>query len=118
MPAAPSSLDSTALAARLSELARDTRNVDVDFILHLAEFDRRRAYLEAGFGSLWAYCLEALHLSEGSAGRRIHARRTAHAGASCRWPDVSARRNHRNAPPLRAPRPPLHLQQPLARHRD
>jgi hypothetical protein len=75
MPIAPCSLDSTALAARLRELARDTRNVDVDFILHLDEFDRRRAYLDAGFGSLWVYCLEALHLREGSAGRRIQAMR-------------------------------------------
>ncbi len=73
MPIALSSLDSKALATRLRELAGDRRNVDVDFILHLDEFDRRRAYLEAGYGSLWAYCLEALHLCEGSAGRRIQA---------------------------------------------
>ncbi len=73
MTIAISSLDSKALAARLRELAGDRRNVDVDFILHLDEFDRRRAYLEAGYGSLWAYCLEALHLCEGSAGRRIQA---------------------------------------------
>ena len=48
MPIALSSLDSTVLVARLRELAGDRRNVDVDFILHLDEFDRRRAYLEAG----------------------------------------------------------------------
>jgi hypothetical protein len=68
-----SSLDSKVLATRLRELAGDRRNVDVDFILHLDEFDRRRAYLEAGYGSLWSYCTEALHLCEGSAGRRIQA---------------------------------------------
>src|SRR6266702_3960034 len=71
----PSSLDSTALARRLGELAGEEREVQVDFLLHLAEFDQRRAYLEAGFGSLWEYCLKALHLREGAAGRRIAAMR-------------------------------------------
>jgi hypothetical protein len=68
---APSSLDSAALAGRLRDLAGDERNVPVDFLLHLDEFDRRRAYLEVGYGSLWEYCLRALHLREGAAGRRI-----------------------------------------------
>jgi len=71
----PSSLDSTALARRLGELVGDERNVQVEFLLHLDEFDRRRAYLEAGFGSLWEYCLRSLHLREGAAGRRIGAMR-------------------------------------------
>jgi hypothetical protein len=71
----PSSLDSTALARRLRELAGEERNVQVDFLLHLDEFDRRRAFLQAGYGSLWDYCLHALHLREGAAGRRIGAMR-------------------------------------------
>jgi hypothetical protein len=71
----PSSLDSTALARRLAELVGDERNLQVHFLLHLDEFDRRRAYLDAGFGSLWDYCLKALHLREGAAGRRIAAMR-------------------------------------------
>ena len=74
----PSSLDSNALALRLAELAgeeREEREVQVDFLLHLAVFDARRAYLEAGHSSLWAYCLEVLHLREGAAGRRIGAMR-------------------------------------------
>jgi 5-methylcytosine-specific restriction endonuclease McrA len=71
----PSSLDSDALARRLGELVGDERNVQVEFLLHLDEFDRRRAYLDAGFGSLWDYCLRALHLREGAAGRRIGAMR-------------------------------------------
>ncbi len=68
-----SSLDSRTLARRLGELAGDERQVQVDFLLHLEEFDRRRAFLELGYGSLWTYCLEVLHLREGSAGRRIAA---------------------------------------------
>jgi hypothetical protein len=67
---APSSLDSAALAGRLRDLAGDERNVQVDFLLHLDEFDRRSAFLDAGFGSLWDYCLRALHLREGASFRR------------------------------------------------
>jgi hypothetical protein len=72
---APSSLDSTVLAVRLRELAGEERNVQVDFLLHLDEFDRRRAFVEAGHTSLWSYCLEVLHMREGAAGRRIQAMR-------------------------------------------
>ena len=76
MPTLPlSSLDARTLARRLGELAGDERRVQVDFLLHLDEFDRRRAWLELGYGSLWTYCLEVLHLREGSAGRRINAMR-------------------------------------------
>jgi hypothetical protein len=73
--ALPSSLDSAALSRRLGELAGHEREVQVDFLLYLDEFDRRRAWLEAGYGSLWDYCLEVLHLREGAAGRRIAAMR-------------------------------------------
>ncbi len=68
-----SSLDARALARRLGELAGDERRGQVEFLLHLDEFDQRRAWVELGYGSLWTYCLEALHLREGSAGRRIGA---------------------------------------------
>jgi hypothetical protein len=71
----PSSLDSATLTRRLGELAGDERNVQVEFLLHLDEFDRRRAYVDAGYGSLWDCCLRALHLRESSAGRRIGAMR-------------------------------------------
>ncbi|HET7753197.1 MAG TPA: HNH endonuclease signature motif containing protein [Anaeromyxobacteraceae bacterium] len=72
---APSSLGSELLARRLRELAGEERDVQVDFLLHLDEFDRRRAFLEAGHDSLWSYCLRVLHLREGAAGRRIGAMR-------------------------------------------
>ncbi|WP_242360046.1 MULTISPECIES: HNH endonuclease signature motif containing protein [Anaeromyxobacter] len=72
---APAALESNVLALRLRELAGEERNVQVDFLLHLDEFDRRRAFVEVGHASLWAYCLEALHLREGAAGRRIQAMR-------------------------------------------
>jgi len=67
------SLSAPALARRLGELCADERNVLVDFLLHLDVFDQRRAWAEAGYGSLWTYCLEVLHLREGAAWRRIEA---------------------------------------------
>jgi hypothetical protein len=67
----PASLSSPDLVRRLAELCGEERNVQVDFLLHLDAFDRRRGWAEAGYGSLWSYCLEVLHLRESSAGRRI-----------------------------------------------
>jgi hypothetical protein len=72
---APSSLSPDILACRLRELVSHERGVQVEFLLHLDEFDRRRAFLEAGYESLWTYCLQTLHLREGPAGRRIGAMR-------------------------------------------
>jgi hypothetical protein len=66
-------LDSTTLARRLGELAGEERQVQVAFLLHLDEFDRRRAWAELGFPSVWEYLLRRLHLREGAAGRRIAA---------------------------------------------
>src|SRR6266702_192687 len=70
---APSALSPDALARRLADLARDERAVQVEFLLHLDEFDRRRAWAEAGHPSLWDYLLRVLHLREGAAYRRIAA---------------------------------------------
>ena len=71
----PSSLDSAALSRRLGELAGHEREVQVDFLLHLSEFDTRRAWAEEGYRSLWDYLLRVLHLREGAAFRRIAAMR-------------------------------------------
>jgi hypothetical protein len=71
----PASLDSAALSHRLGELAGHERQVQVEFLLHLEEYDRRRAWAEAGYPSLWEWCLRVLHLREGAAGRRIAAMR-------------------------------------------
>jgi hypothetical protein len=70
-PAAPSALSDSDLSRRLRELCGEERHLQVEFLLHLDVFDRRRGWAEAGYGSLWAYCLEVLHLRESSAGRRI-----------------------------------------------
>lgn len=70
-----STLDVHALAEQLRRLAGEERNVQADFLLHLDALDRRRGYAELGYPSLWEYCLRALHLREGAAGRRIGAMR-------------------------------------------
>jgi len=74
-PTNPTALDSAALSRRLSELAGHEREVQVEFLRHLDEYDRRRAYLEEGYDSLWAYCQRALLLREGPAALRITAMR-------------------------------------------
>src|SRR6185369_11196207 len=71
----PRSLDADALARRLAALAGDEREVQVEFLLHLDAFDQRRGWAEAGYPSLWDWCLRVLHLREGAAGRRIAAMR-------------------------------------------
>jgi hypothetical protein len=47
----------------------------VEFLAYLGEVDRRRLYLELGWPSLFAYCVEHLGLSKASAFRRTAAAR-------------------------------------------
>src|SRR5512142_806913 len=75
MHANPASLDSTTLAACLRATAGEERDRQVDFLRYLDAFDAREAFRDAGFASLWEYCLKELALREGAAGRRIGAMR-------------------------------------------
>src|SRR5713101_5978154 len=64
------------LLAHLSALAGREREASVELVAHLAALDSRPAvYLERGFGSLHAYCTQALRLSEDAACNRIEAAR-------------------------------------------
>ena len=61
-----------------ARLMRDLRSLIVDerahtalLLAHIGEVDARRLYVEAGFASMFIYCIEELHLSEGAAYRRI-----------------------------------------------
>jgi hypothetical protein len=74
---APSRLSDNELIAEVKRLAHGERRVTVDLIIHLAELDKRRLYLGAGFSSLFAYCTEVLRLSEHAAYHRILAARSA-----------------------------------------
>jgi 5-methylcytosine-specific restriction endonuclease McrA len=63
------------LTARLYELRRRERHLQVEFLHYLAELDRRRLYLDLGFSSLFAYCTDHLGLSRSAAFRRTTAAR-------------------------------------------
>jgi hypothetical protein len=63
------------LLAQVQRLARDERLATVALVAHLAILDERKLHLDEGFPSLFAYCTEALHLSEHAAYARIEAAR-------------------------------------------
>ncbi|TMQ73964.1 MAG: HNH endonuclease, partial [Candidatus Eisenbacteria bacterium] len=53
------------------------RGVTAQALAYLAEVDARKAYVPAGYDSMFAYCVGALRLSEQAARKRIHAARAA-----------------------------------------
>jgi hypothetical protein len=63
------------LLRRLSEILRQSRRVEADLIAHIAEVDARRLWAREAVPSMFAYCVEVLHLSEPEAGLRIHVAR-------------------------------------------
>jgi hypothetical protein len=65
------------LEARLRSLAGNERDAIAQLVAHLAELDTRDLHLRAGYGSLFAYCRDALHLAEHEAYNRIEAARAA-----------------------------------------
>lgn len=84
-PISTASIDQRALRAlsddelveRVKELASCERRASVALIRSLIEFDARRLHLREGCSSLFTYCTEVLHLSEGSAYNRIETARAA-----------------------------------------
>ena len=66
-------LDANSLERRLCDLLGDERNVQADFLLHFAEFARRKGYEKLGHKNLWNYCRKKLGLAEATTFRRIHA---------------------------------------------
>jgi hypothetical protein len=72
-----SSLSDHDLLDRLAALAVKEREASVELVAHLAALDARPSlYAGQGYGSLFAYCTEALRLSEDAACNRITAART------------------------------------------
>src|SRR6187455_332550 len=63
------------LLAGLSELVQQSNGLTAQVIAHLVELEERMLHLELGFSSLFAYCVEGLGMSEGTAGRRVTAAR-------------------------------------------
>ena len=65
------------LFRRLGELVSQSRRVEADLVAHIGEVDERRLYARQAFSSMFAYCTQALHLSEAEAYRRITVARAA-----------------------------------------
>ena len=64
------------LLARVQALAGHEREATAELVAHLAALELRPSLHEAeGYGSLFAYCTEVLHLSEDAACNRIEAAR-------------------------------------------
>lgn len=60
-------------AARLADLLRTEHHARADFLLALADFDRRRGWAALGHASLWAFLHHDLGLSAGAAFQRKEA---------------------------------------------
>jgi hypothetical protein len=58
-----------ALTARMLDLLNHERRYLVDFLQHLAEVERRRLYFEAGYPTLWNYCVGHLRLTPATSRR-------------------------------------------------
>ena len=71
------------LLATLRHLLAEERKLSARWLVHLAEVDVRGLYREHAFGSLFDYCVHALHLSEAEAYLRIRAARL-----GCQFPRV------------------------------
>src|SRR5262245_11799215 len=65
------------LVEQVRLLAARERSASAELIRSLVEFDIRRLYLREGCSSLFTYCTQVLHLSEGSAYNRIETARAA-----------------------------------------
>jgi hypothetical protein len=72
-----SHLSDSALLRDLAALVAKDRLTTASLLAHLAEVDARRLYAPAGYPSLYAFCVEELHLSEDAASKRIQAARAA-----------------------------------------
>lgn len=76
---AVSHLSNVVVMRDLSALATHDRTTTANLLLYLAEVDRRRLYRDAGFPSLFEFCVRQLHFSEDVACNRIQAARIARA---------------------------------------
>jgi hypothetical protein len=70
-------LSDTELLSAVTGAATQERLATTQLIALLAELDTRRLYLGEGCSSLFTYCTQVLHLSEGSAYNRIETARAA-----------------------------------------
>lgn len=64
-------LNDSELVTGLSDLVRRGNALTAEVLAHLAELEVRMIHLELGYPSAFAYCVQALGLSEAAAGRRL-----------------------------------------------
>lgn len=69
------SLTNQELVQRIDELTKEERRITIEVLRLLREIERRQAFAELGYPSLFAYCTKALRYSESAACRRIEAMR-------------------------------------------
>ena len=62
---------------RVEVLVARSNQLTAELLAHLAEVERRGLHLREACGSLFAFCVERLHMSEAAAGKRITAARIA-----------------------------------------
>ena len=72
---AASRLSDDALHARLQDLASRERGATVDLVAHLAVLLGRKKHLGQGWGSVYRWCCDTLHLSHDAAYNRVAAAR-------------------------------------------
>src|SRR5215467_6941102 len=63
------------LVKQLRQFLSCERTALADFLVALAELDKRRLYVELGYGSCWDFCSRALGLSETATYYRLAAAR-------------------------------------------
>ena len=63
------------LLHRLAEILRQSRRVESDLVAHIAEVEERKLFAREASSSMFGYCTDVLHLSEGEAYLRIRAAR-------------------------------------------
>jgi hypothetical protein len=63
------------LIVRVRRLVRGEQTLSARLLVHLGEVDARGLYREYAYASMFAYCVEELHMSEAEAYLRIHAAR-------------------------------------------
>lgn len=71
----PRRLGDDALLRELERLVAEERSAISVVVAHIAEADARKLFRGAGYGSMYEFCIHALHLSEQAALKRIRAGR-------------------------------------------
>ena len=77
------SLGNSELLAVMKRIAAAERNLSVYALAHLGEIQRRKLYEDAGFTTMFAYCVGELRYSQANAYRRLQA-----CEASRKFPEV------------------------------